>query len=66
MFDSVMIAVANRLSEGPITDCRGVKRKVEQLLKNSAFLAAIQRSTADEESVSRRIKLANQALADIK
>jgi len=66
VFDSVMVGINRRLSKGPITDCKAVKRKYDLLLKHAGFLASSQRATADEESVRNRLGLATAAFADVR
>jgi hypothetical protein len=65
VFDSVMLGIARRLSTGPITAPSALKERYYALLKNSEFLAVAERATADEESVSKRLRLATSAFADI-
>lgn len=65
IYDAVMVAVARRLAQGPIQDCHAFKRQYDDLLKNPAFLEAVERATADEESVRIRISLATEAFVDV-
>lgn len=65
VFDGVMVGIARRLARGPIADQDVLKQRYAALLKNRDFLAVAERATADEESVSRRLKLATAAFADI-
>lgn len=62
--DSVMVGVARRLEAGPIEDPEALGPRLDALLANEDYLQAIQRSTADEESVSARLRLAIDAFAD--
>jgi hypothetical protein len=65
VFDSVMLGIARRLTRGPMSDQELLRQRYADLLKNREFLAVTERATADEESVSRRLKLATKAFADI-
>jgi len=65
VFDAVMIGIAHRLAGGPLTDPTSLTSRYQSLLSNPDFLLAVQRATADEESVSGRIKLATSAFADL-
>lgn len=65
VFDGVMVGVAKRLTQGPISDPEILKQRYSELLKNRDFLAVAERATADEESVSRRLRLATNAFADV-
>lgn len=65
VFDAIMIGIAKRLERGDIRDCNTLKTKHQNLLENDSFVTAVTRSTADIERVSRRIKLATEAFADL-
>lgn len=57
LFDSMMIGVAHRLQESPMTaeECR---TKYNELVKNQSYVDYSTISTADEKSLKGRIKLA--------
>ena len=57
LFDSMMIGVAHRLQESPMTaeECR---TKYNELVKNQSYVDYSTISTADEKSLKERIKLA--------
>ena len=65
VFDSVMIGVARRLEKGKVTDLGGLSRQYNALLADPKFLEAAERATADEKSVSERIRLATNAFAQV-
>jgi hypothetical protein len=65
VFDGVMVGIARRLGQGPINDDEGLKVQYTELLKNPEFLAVAERATADEESVSKRLKLSTKAFAGV-
>lgn len=63
--DSIMFGVAHRLSRGPITDVKGLKRSYDLLVANPEYVTAITRFTAYDESVTNRLKLAKEAFEGI-
>lgn len=65
VFDSVMVGLAKRLARGPVKEKETLKARYLELLSNSDFLAVAERATADEESVSRRLKLATNAFSGL-
>jgi hypothetical protein len=65
VFDSVMVGISKRLHDGPVKDEAVVVERYEQLLKSRRFRAATDKATAAEEKVSRRLRLAVDAFADI-
>lgn len=65
-FDSIMVGMTKRLEKGDVTDFGPMKDKYYKLLKDGGFVAAIERATADPESVKRRISMATAAFADLK
>lgn len=64
--DSIMVAVAARLAKGPVQDEVAFKRAHQLLLNNSDFALVTSKSTADEESVRKRLDYATKAFADLK
>jgi hypothetical protein len=66
VLDSVMVGVANRLRQGPITDPSSLADAYSELLRSDEYLGAVQRATADEESVRARLALAKAAFATAK
>lgn len=65
VFDAVMVGVARRLQKGLVRKPEQLRRKYEELLKSPAFMAVSERATADEESVSTRLRLATQAFDQV-
>jgi len=65
VFDSVMVGVARRLERGPIKDLASLKMKYSALIESKDFLALTERATADEESVSKRLRLATDAFGNV-
>lgn len=66
VFDSVAVGLARRLDRGPITDESKLKRAFEKLSQREDYVTATSRATADEGSVSTRLKLATEAFASVK
>jgi hypothetical protein len=65
VFDAVMVGVARRLTSGRLSEPETLKQRYLDLLKSPDFLAVAERATADEESVSRRLKLATTSFANV-
>jgi hypothetical protein len=65
VFDSVMVGVARRLQRGPLVDLHVLSEQYFKLLGNKEFLALTERATANEESVSRRLKMTTAAFAAV-
>jgi hypothetical protein len=65
VFDSVMIGVARRLAIGSVLDRDAVRARYEALLADTTYSDTIARSTADEERVRDRMRLAEDAFRDI-
>jgi hypothetical protein len=66
VLDSVMIGVADRLAKGPIKDQAQLSMAYDALMKDERYLAAVQRATADEDSVRARLELSRQAFSQVK
>lgn len=64
--DSVMVGVTRRLSKGPIAHDVELKRAFEHLIVRQAYVATVERATADEESVSKRLTMATEAFSKVK
>lgn len=62
VFDAVMVGVARRL-ETSEPSCDELKSSYERLLANPDFIKVSERSTADEENVEKRLRLATEAFA---
>lgn len=63
--DSLMVGVMHRLSGGRIADDADVSEAVRALLGERAYSNAITSSTAAEETVAERLRLAIEAFQDI-
>lgn len=57
VLDSVMVGVAQRLSAGVLSDPTSLRAPFDQLVQSQQFLQSVQRATADEASVERRLGL---------
>jgi hypothetical protein len=66
VFDSVMVAITKRIDAGPIRDLSTVKKQYQALLEDVGYQEAYTRSTADEERVSNRMKLAQSYISKAK
>ena len=66
VFDSVMIATAKRLSNGPIKDHSSLRHMYEKLLADENYTESVTRSTADEGRVSERMTIADAYIAKAK
>ncbi len=61
--DSVMNGIALRLRQGPVEDGAGLRRAYDALLGDPKYLVAVSYSTAAEDTVSARLRLAREAFA---
>lgn len=66
VFDSVMVGLATRLAAKPQPpSLSDVAAAYQSLLADSEYRRACERSTADEENVAKRIRLATEAFATL-
>ncbi|MFZ1010883.1 MAG: DUF262 domain-containing protein, partial [Candidatus Sulfotelmatobacter sp.] len=65
VFDAVMVGVARRLEIKGISDFEILRQRYSELLKDERFLEVSERATADEESVSTRLRLATEVFARV-
>jgi Protein of unknown function DUF262 len=65
VLDSVMVGLATRLAQGPVTAHDRLKVAYEALLLNASYAQATIHSTSDEESVRQRLQLAKDAFAKV-
>jgi hypothetical protein len=61
VFDAVMVGISSRLRNGPVKSAADFVTAYDQLLADSNFREAYTRSTADEDKVKLRLKLASDA-----
>lgn len=66
VFDSVLVGLARRLQKGPIQNLAEFTKQYNVLLAKKEYQESYLRSTADEERVSTRIKLATEAFEKLK
>jgi hypothetical protein len=64
VYDAVMVGLADRLQRAEQVNAEKFRTKYDELLHNSEFKDAYLRSTADEESMAQRIRLATEAFAE--
>ena len=65
VFDSVMVATAKRLSKAPIRDSASLGAQYASLLADKDYQEAITRSTANEERVITRLRLAELYISKV-
>lgn len=65
VLDAVMVGVMTRMSNGPIEDFDSMRQAYSELVSNNDFVAATTSSTAAEESVKTRLRLAIDAFANV-
>ena len=63
VFDAVMVGLAKMLSQGKSCTPKDVRRRYNSLLKNKTFILASSKSTADEDNVKKRLRLATRTFA---
>lgn len=63
--DALMVAFADRLAVNQSIDIDAALDAYQTLLENGTFVATLTSSTADEESVQRRLRLAREAFASV-
>tara|TARA_R100001530_G_scaffold126555_1_gene95416 strand:+ start:23 stop:1099 length:1077 start_codon:yes stop_codon:yes gene_type:complete len=64
-FDSISIAVAERLKFGEINNRREFVERYNKLVENPEFIAIVQGGTSDEKNVENRIHMAIEAFKDL-
>jgi hypothetical protein len=66
VFDAAMTGLARRINEtGDVTDFNALARAYDKLVTDEDFLGAVERATADEESVRTRLEKATRAFSDL-
>jgi hypothetical protein len=65
VFDSTAVGLARRLERGPIADLEDVRSAHKALLEDPDYESAVSLATSDDDSVQRRISLAQAAFAAI-
>jgi len=66
VFDAVLIGIARRLQSGPITDNKDLSQAYKDLISESDFQQWTSRSTADDDTVKRRLERARAAFATVR
>ncbi|WP_452601872.1 DUF262 domain-containing protein [Pontimicrobium sp. MEBiC06410] len=64
-FDSISIAVAERLRNGTLENRKKFVENYNKLVENTDFISAVQGGTSDEKNVETRINLAIDAFKDV-
>jgi hypothetical protein len=65
VFDAIMVGLARRQKVRPLNDVEGARVRYDELLKSEEFQGAYLRSTANTESVQRRISMATAAFKTV-
>ena len=65
VFDAILIATARRLDQGPIKNFEEFNRAYKEVLSNGEFQQWTSRSTADDETVKKRLQMASDALGRV-
>ena len=65
VLDSVMIGVSQRLEQGPVTDQEALVEAYGSLIEDENYLHAVERATANEDSVQSRMSLSIEAFAGV-
>jgi len=63
--DSVMVGVADRLDQGAISSYSDLSNAYDLLLDNDLYYNSVNRATADEENVRKRLELASRAFRSV-
>jgi len=66
VFDSVMVGLSERIDRGEITSKDDVQAAYGSLLQNPEFVDATSSSTAEEEKLQRRLRIAAEAFQDVR
>lgn len=66
VIDSVMTGLARRLAKGTITNKDQLRERYTALLKDKNYRAAVETGTSQESNVETRIRLATEALSEVK
>jgi hypothetical protein len=64
VFDAVMVGLAHRLENKPLITPEQVKETYTKLLNDESFKEAYNYSTADQERLKNRIRIASQYFAE--
>ena len=65
IYDSVLVGIAKRLTNGPIKDKKAFTQTYFDLLKNEDYETAFIRATSDDENVRNRLKIAADAFSKV-
>lgn len=63
--DSLMTGVARRCAKGPLKDLAGLAPRYKALLANPTYESAYETGTSQEANVETRLRLAEEAFADV-
>ena len=66
VFDSMMVGLAKRNTQGTISDIVGLKESYESLLKDTDYLKAVSDGTSDEPTVAIRLEKTINAFKNLR
>jgi len=67
VLDSVMVGVATRLETGPpVKNFGDLKTRYNKLLKDADYRSRVERATADEENVAKRLEMSKEAFSKVR
>lgn len=66
IYEAVMVAIARRLEEGPITEPESLKAAYDDLLDDTLFQDSTSRATADNAAVANRLERATTFISKAK
>jgi uncharacterized protein with ParB-like and HNH nuclease domain len=66
VFDAILPALSKRLDKAPISQHSELSKAYSELLQNKDFQQWTSRSTADDETVKKRLELAEAAFASVR
>src|SRR5690606_9273242 len=63
--DAILVGIARRLQQGPITDTRALKSAVEATIRSAEFADLYQVGTTNVDKVTGRIDMVENAIKEI-
>jgi hypothetical protein len=65
VFDSVMVTLAERISNGDSIDCNGLKSGYAELIKDIEYKEVVSKVTSIEAHVKKRFEIAKRLLGNV-
>lgn len=66
VFDSIMIGITRRLSEGQVNQIDEFQKKYNELLQDEKYINSWKTATSDETNVKDRIRISTEYFSDLK